>query len=31
MKELAEWLRPFVKMWDDRFNTLERIMKNFKS
>lgn len=27
MKEIAEWLMPFAKMWDDRFNKLESIMK----
>ncbi len=30
MKEIAEWLMPFAKMWDDRFNSLESIMKNYK-
>jgi DNA-binding transcriptional ArsR family regulator len=27
MKEIAEWLMPFTKMWDDRFNKLETVMK----
>ena len=27
MKEIAEWLLPFAKLWDDRFNKLEAIMK----
>ena len=27
MKEIAEWLRPFAVMWDDKFNKLESIMK----
>ena len=31
MKEIAEWLMPFVKMWDDRFNKLETIMKNYQA
>ncbi len=31
MKEIAEWLIPFAKMWDDRFNKLENIMKKYKS
>ena len=31
MKEIAEWLVPFAKMWDDRFNKLEVIMKKYKS
>jgi DNA-binding transcriptional ArsR family regulator len=31
MKEIAEWLMPFSKMWDDRFNKLEAVMKKYKS
>jgi DNA-binding transcriptional ArsR family regulator len=31
MKEIAKWLMPFAKMWDDRFNKLETIMKKYKS
>jgi DNA-binding transcriptional ArsR family regulator len=31
MKEIADWLLPFAKLWDDRFNKLETIMKNYKS
>ena len=31
MKEIAEWLLPFAKLWDDRFNKLETIMKKYKS
>lgn len=27
MKEVADWLEPFLNMWDDRFNKLETIMK----
>lgn len=27
MKEIADFIEPFRKMWDDRFNTLEAIMK----
>lgn len=30
MKEIAEFIEPFRQMWDDRFNTLENIMKNYK-
>jgi DNA-binding transcriptional ArsR family regulator len=30
MKEIAEWLLPFAKLWDDRFNKLETIMKKYK-
>jgi len=29
MKEIAEWLMPFAKMWDDRFNKLESVMKKY--
>jgi DNA-binding transcriptional ArsR family regulator len=31
MKEVAEFIEPFRKMWDDRFNKLEMIMKKYKS
>ena len=31
MKEVAEFIEPFRKMWDDRFNKLENIMKKYKS
>jgi DNA-binding transcriptional ArsR family regulator len=31
MKEVADFIEPFRKMWDDRFNKLETVMKNFKS
>ncbi|TRZ41966.1 ArsR/SmtB family transcription factor [Robertkochia solimangrovi] len=27
MKEIAEFIEPFRKMWDDRFNRLETLMK----
>lgn len=30
MKEVAEFIEPFRKMWDNRFNKLEDIMKNYK-
>lgn len=30
MKEIAEFIEPFRQIWDDRFNTLENIMKNYK-
>src|SRR6202045_2822474 len=29
MKQIAEFIEPFRKMWDDRFNTLEAIMKQY--
>jgi len=31
MKEIADFIEPFRNMWDDRFNKLETIMKNYKS
>lgn len=30
IKEVADFIEPFRKMWDDRFNKLEDIMKNYK-
>ena len=29
MKEVAEFIEPFRRMWDDRFNKLEDIMKQY--
>jgi len=29
MKEVSEFLEPFRKIWEDRFDKLESIMKNF--
>lgn len=31
LKEIADFIEPFQKMWDDRFNTLEAIMKQHQS
>jgi DNA-binding transcriptional ArsR family regulator len=31
MKEIADFIEPFRKMWDQRFNKLESIMKKYKS
>lgn len=31
MKEIADFIEPFRRMWDDRFNKLETIMKKYKS
>jgi DNA-binding transcriptional ArsR family regulator len=31
MSEVANFIEPFRKMWDDRFNKLENVMKNYKS
>ncbi|CAN5623004.1 metalloregulator ArsR/SmtB family transcription factor [soil metagenome] len=30
MKEVADFLAPFRKMWDDRFNKLESVLKKYK-
>lgn len=30
MKEIADFIEPFRQMWDNRFNRLESIMKNYK-
>ena len=29
MKEIADFIEPFRKLWDDRFNKLEAIMKHY--
>jgi DNA-binding transcriptional ArsR family regulator len=31
MKQVADFIEPFRQMWDDRFNKLEAIMKNYQS
>ncbi len=31
MKEIADFIEPFRKMWDEKFNKLESIMKNYQS
>ncbi len=31
MKEVADFIEPFRQMWDDRFNKLENIMKNYQA
>lgn len=31
MKEVADFIEPFRKIWDDRFNILENVMKTYKS
>lgn len=30
LKELADFVEPFRKLWDERFNKLESIMKKYK-
>ena len=31
MKQVAEFIEPFRKMWDDRFNVLEAVMKAYQA
>ena len=31
MKEIADFIEPFRKMWDDRFNKLENVMKQYNA
>jgi len=31
MKELADFIEPFRQMWEDQFNKLESVMKNYQS
>lgn len=31
MKEVDDFIEPFKKIWDDRFNRLETVMKNYKN
>jgi DNA-binding transcriptional ArsR family regulator len=31
MKQVADFIEPFRRMWDDRFNKLETIMQQYKS
>ncbi len=30
MKEVSDFIEPFRQMWDDRFNKLEAVMKNYQ-
>jgi DNA-binding transcriptional ArsR family regulator len=31
IKELADFIEPFRKLWDDRFNKLESLMQKYKT
>ena len=31
IKEIADFVEPFRKLWDDRFNKLENLMKNYQA
>lgn len=30
LKEIDNWLEPFRQMWDERFDSLDRVLKNLK-
>ena len=30
MKEVADWIEPFRKMWEDRFDKLDKVLHNLK-
>lgn len=30
MKDVADFIEPFRKLWDDRFNSLETVMKEYR-
>lgn len=31
MKEIDDWIEPFRKMWDDKFNRLDKVLTKLKS
>ncbi len=31
MKEVADWLAPFTKMWEDKFDQLDNVLQNLKT
>ncbi|SFO32325.1 DNA-binding transcriptional regulator, ArsR family [Paenimyroides ummariense] len=31
LKQVADFIEPFRKMWNDRFNKLQEVMQNYKS
>ena len=31
MKEIADFVEPFRQLWEDRFNTLEEVMKKYQA
>ncbi|MCE6992020.1 helix-turn-helix transcriptional regulator [Dyadobacter sp. CY323] len=31
MKEVADWLAPFQKMWEERFDRLDNLLENLKA
>jgi len=30
LKDVADFIQPFARMWDDKFNQLESVMKKYK-
>ena len=31
MKEVSDWLAPFQKLWEDRYNRLDNVLSNLKN
>lgn len=31
MKEVADWISAFARLWDDRFDQLDEVLKQFKT
>lgn len=31
MKEVSDWLAPFQKLWEDRYNRLDNVLTNLKN
>lgn len=31
MKEVGDWLKPFEQLWEDRFNQLDKILKDSRT
>ncbi|UAY53294.1 ArsR/SmtB family transcription factor [Ferruginibacter albus] len=31
MKEIADWLEPFQRLWEERFNKLDNVLKQIKT
>jgi|ERR1043165_5463881 DNA-binding transcriptional ArsR family regulator len=30
MKEVADWLQPFTRLWESRYSNLDKVLKNMK-
>lgn len=31
MKEVADWLQPFQRLWEERFDTLDKLLSNMQT